>query len=177
MRWPSLLTQDLELTSWSLRLRRAIEEAISSIPGGMPFLGPMADVAAVQDPGTSSEYARGNHAHAHGNRAGGSLHALATTVLAGFMSAADKLKLDNIVPGHVIADHGTYMPQRAILYIRGLFVQDDAIDDHTLVQFPVQLTTVQRIAYGPVRGFPGCTVYDTDLERIAVYDGSAWRTL
>lgn len=36
---------------------------------------------------------------AHGNRAGGALHAIATTATAGFMSAADKAKLDGIAPG------------------------------------------------------------------------------
>jgi hypothetical protein len=34
---------------------------------------------------------------AHGNRSGGALHAAATTSVAGFMAAADKLKLDGIV--------------------------------------------------------------------------------
>jgi hypothetical protein len=33
---------------------------------------------------------------AHGNRGGGSLHALATTAVAGFLSAADKTKLDGV---------------------------------------------------------------------------------
>lgn len=36
---------------------------------------------------------------AHGNRAGGSLHASATTGASGFMSAADKVKLDGIADG------------------------------------------------------------------------------
>ncbi|MFN4191805.1 MAG: hypothetical protein ACK4FR_02585 [Tabrizicola sp.] len=36
---------------------------------------------------------------AHGNRAGGSLHAAATPSVAGFMSAADKTKLDGVAAG------------------------------------------------------------------------------
>lgn len=36
---------------------------------------------------------------AHGNRSGGSLHAAATTSVAGFMSAADKTKLDGLSAG------------------------------------------------------------------------------
>ncbi|MFN3992549.1 MAG: DUF2793 domain-containing protein [Tabrizicola flagellatus] len=36
---------------------------------------------------------------AHGNRAGGALHATATTGAAGFMSAADKTKLDGVATG------------------------------------------------------------------------------
>jgi hypothetical protein len=35
----------------------------------------------------------------HGARSGGTQHAVATTVVAGFLSAADKLKLDGIPPG------------------------------------------------------------------------------
>lgn len=44
--------------------------------------------------GTATSFARADHQHAHGNRGGGSLHADATTLTAGFMSAADKTKLD-----------------------------------------------------------------------------------
>lgn len=51
--------------------------------------------------GTSSSLARADHTHAHGNRSGGALHALATTSVAGFLSAADKTKLDGIVSGGV----------------------------------------------------------------------------
>lgn len=36
---------------------------------------------------------------AHGNRGGGTLHAAATTLVAGFLSAADKTKLDGIATG------------------------------------------------------------------------------
>jgi len=47
--------------------------------------------------GTATSLARSDHTHAHGNRGGGSLHAAATTSVAGFMSAADKTKLDTLV--------------------------------------------------------------------------------
>jgi parallel beta-helix repeat protein len=40
----------------------------------------------------------------HGNRVGGSLHALATGAIAGFMSAADKLKLDALSGGQAVYD-------------------------------------------------------------------------
>ena len=39
--------------------------------------------------GTASTLARSDHQHSHGSRGGGSLHAVATTSVAGFMSAAD----------------------------------------------------------------------------------------
>lgn len=35
----------------------------------------------------------------HGNRSGGSLHTTATTTINGFMSASDKVKLDQLTPG------------------------------------------------------------------------------
>jgi|GEM_PF-5836250 len=46
--------------------------------------------------GDSTSLARANHTHAHGSRGGGALHANATTSVAGFMTAADKTKLDGI---------------------------------------------------------------------------------
>lgn len=46
--------------------------------------------------GTSGQASRGDHVHPHGNQAGGSLHALATTSTPGFLSAADKVKLDTV---------------------------------------------------------------------------------
>jgi hypothetical protein len=52
--------------------------------------------------GTSTDAARADHAHAHGNLLGGALHAGATTAIAGFLAAADKQKLDWL---NVTADH------------------------------------------------------------------------
>lgn len=49
--------------------------------------------AAGSDTGV---YANADHTHGHGNQAGGTQHAAATTSVAGFMSASDKTKLDNL---------------------------------------------------------------------------------
>lgn len=67
-------------------------------PGGGPDLSdatpqPVGSASA----GVSSDASRADHVHAHGNQAGGTLHAEATTSTAGFMSAADKVKLDGLV--------------------------------------------------------------------------------
>ena len=51
----------------------------------------------TQAAGTSDKVARADHVHAHGDQAGGTLHDVATQVLAGFLSAADKIKLDSIL--------------------------------------------------------------------------------
>jgi hypothetical protein len=59
--------------------------------------------------GNSTALARANHTHGHGERGGGSLHALAG-VAAGFMSVADKARLDAMgegLAGAVTTDDGT----------------------------------------------------------------------
>ncbi len=55
-------------------------------------------------PGTANEAARGDHVHAHGDQAGGSLHADATGAVDGFMSSADKVKLDAMPGTRAIED-------------------------------------------------------------------------
>jgi hypothetical protein len=62
-----------------------------TIPTGTP-----STIGTVSQIGTSSNYARQDHIHSHGDQAGGTLHATASTTTAGFMSAADKVILNNI---------------------------------------------------------------------------------
>ena len=57
---------------------------------------------ATNGEGTATSLARSDHTHAHGDRAGGTLHAAATTSVNGFMSAADKTKLDGIATGATV---------------------------------------------------------------------------
>lgn len=52
--------------------------------------------------GTSTSFARADHGHAHGVRGGGTLHAAVTTSVNGFMSAADKTKLDNVFTSEMV---------------------------------------------------------------------------
>lgn len=49
--------------------------------------------------GTSNQSSPSSHVHAHGDQAGGSLHADATGSVDGFMSASDKTKLDGVASG------------------------------------------------------------------------------
>jgi hypothetical protein len=51
-------------------------------------------VGAASSDGVSATAARVDHVHAHGTQAGGSLHADATRSVAGFMPAADVVRLD-----------------------------------------------------------------------------------
>lgn len=62
-------------------------------------------VSSTAAAGVQAAYARVDHQHAHGNLAGGSMHAAATTASAGFMSAADKLKVDGLA---AVASSGAY---------------------------------------------------------------------
>jgi hypothetical protein len=59
---------------------------------------PAASAAEITDStnsaGSSGSFVHSDHQHAHGVRGGGTLHAAATSGTAGFMSAADKTKLD-----------------------------------------------------------------------------------
>lgn len=47
--------------------------------------------------GSLDTLSRSDHVHAHGNRGGGSLHAVATSSVEGFMSASDKTNLDALI--------------------------------------------------------------------------------
>jgi hypothetical protein len=86
-------------------LKTFLEEVAASLGGSGPALSnaPPQDVG-VTSPGVSPDASRGDHAHAHGNQAGGSLHALASPNpggLAGFLSPVDKTKLDAL-PGSFV---------------------------------------------------------------------------
>lgn len=69
---------------------------LSAMPASLVSPGLVAPVAAANADGVSSFLARADHAHAHGSQAGGALHALASTSVAGFLSAADKVRLDGL---------------------------------------------------------------------------------
>jgi hypothetical protein len=62
-----------------------------TIPTGTP-----STIGTFSQIGSLSTFARQDHIHAHGDQAGGSLHALVTTTQSGFMSFGDKVILNNI---------------------------------------------------------------------------------
>jgi hypothetical protein len=77
--------------------RTPTAHASTHLPGGTDALTTAAAVEltdSTNSEGAAASYARSNHTHAHGNRGGGSLHAAATQSVAGFLSAADKVKVD-----------------------------------------------------------------------------------
>jgi hypothetical protein len=71
--------------------------AVWATLGGDAAFGTPVSVGSTNSAGTAQTHSRSDHVHAHGNRPGGSEHAVATTSVNGFMSAADKTKLDNLV--------------------------------------------------------------------------------
>ncbi len=56
-------------------------------------------IATTNSAGSASTAARSDHVHAHGNQTVGTLHAVATIAVSGFMSAVDKTKLDGVASG------------------------------------------------------------------------------
>lgn len=87
----------LVTTSVAGFMSAADKTKLDGIPGGtIPALTSTApqSVGTVNTLGTSTEAARADHVHAHGAQGGGTLHAEATTSTPGFMSAADKTKLN-----------------------------------------------------------------------------------
>lgn len=86
---------------------------IAATPAGRwiqydPSLGPPLSNAPPLDvgatsPGVSTDASRADHVHAHGAQGGGNEHLDATPALAGFMSAADKSKLDGL-PANAVPD-------------------------------------------------------------------------
>lgn len=78
--------------------------AARHLPNGadpLTYGTPLETTDSTNVAGTSNDVARGGHAHAHGNRGGGSLHAVATQSVAGFMSASDKVKLDQLAKAYL----------------------------------------------------------------------------
>jgi len=64
--------------------------------------GPISEVGTASFIGTSNNYAREDHVHEHGSLTGSTLHNVVTSESNGFMSSADKIKLDSIVDYYVI---------------------------------------------------------------------------
>ena len=55
-------------------------------------------VGTANSAGTASTVARSDHVHDHGTQTSGTLHAVATGSVAGFLSSTDKTKLDGVAP-------------------------------------------------------------------------------
>lgn len=79
-----------------------ISTSATDTPDGLvitPAYAAPVSVGTANAEGNADSFARSNHVHAHGDQAGGTLHAAATTSANGFMSSADKTKLDGVQAG------------------------------------------------------------------------------
>ena len=83
---------------------------VHNIPTGVP-----STISTANSQGTAAAFARQDHVHSHGAQTDGTLHAVATTSVAGFMSASDKTKLDALKTrsGRVTAVTFTGTPKKA----------------------------------------------------------------
>jgi hypothetical protein len=73
------------------------------LPNGLDPLttGAPSTIGTTNTEGTANAFARQDHVHSHGNQLGGLLHATASSLSAGFMSAADKVIFDDIPQTYV----------------------------------------------------------------------------
>lgn len=79
-----------------------VETQLGPISYGTPVA-----IGTANSAGVASTAARSDHVHAHGDQTVGSLHAVATSSVNGFMSAADKAKSDARVFGFLSYTHGS----------------------------------------------------------------------
>lgn len=95
--------------------------------------------------GTATTAARSDHVHAHGNQAGGTLHAAATDSVAGFMSAADKTKLDDIDVATTVTD----VAASGVVGVLTTYAPEDHAHAHGAQTDP----TMHALASGSSAGF------------------------
>ena len=86
------------------------------LPNGADPLatGTPSTIGTANNTGVANAFARQDHVHDHGNQTNGSHHAAATTSVNGFMSSADKTKLDGITSlttGSVPFSNGSTLTQ------------------------------------------------------------------
>lgn len=91
-------------------------------------------VAGSGSAGASGEASRADHVHAHGSQTDGSHHAVATTSVAGFLSAADKTKLDGIATGaEVNAVDSVFGRTGAVVAVAGDYAASEIDNDSGVV--------------------------------------------
>jgi len=105
--------------------------------------------------GSGTSASKFDHVHAHGVQTDGTLHALATGSVNGFMSAADFTKLAGIAAGATAAPYGSTTPTTLSLTATGAVGVATAISraDHTHPHGNQTITTLHAVATGSANGF------------------------
>lgn len=92
--------------------RHGANSVTDPLPTGAPVT-----IGTANLPGGANDFSRSDHVHAHGAITDNTLasHADATALLAGFMSAADKTKLDGIIPANFVLKAGDTMTGNLVM--------------------------------------------------------------
>lgn len=107
-------TPPVDVTKSAAQVGVSVEAARADHKHDVQTAAPVS-IGTVNSEGNATSLARSNHVHAHGDLIGGSLHAEATTGIAGFLSAADKLKLDGIEAGAQADQNSAEVPLSAAI--------------------------------------------------------------
>lgn len=104
---------------------------------GVPAASATEITDSTNSAGSSGNFVHSDHKHAHGDRGGGSLHALAiASGAAGFISGSDKQKLDDVESGATAT-----VPRHDTITSEDINGTDTALSD-TLDHTPVDVTAV-----------------------------------
>jgi len=125
--------------------------------GGQSSFGSPVSVGIANADGSSGLHTQSDHVHAHADQPGGSLHALVTTLVNGFMSAADKLKLDGLVQQTSGSEFTSLLSSTTL----GTF--QDAFPTQNI---PITVTGVYMIQFeGNIAGSAGSTENEIGITR------------
>jgi hypothetical protein len=116
-----------------------------------------ANVGTTAAVGVGTTAARSDHVHAHAAQTDGTLHAAATTSVAGFLSSADKARLDGLV-----ASYKTAVRVASVAHISNVDIPGNqpstvdgialALNDRVLVKDQVTVTNANGLYYVTVVG-------------------------
>jgi hypothetical protein len=115
----------------------------------LPAPAAPATVGVANATGAATTVARSDHVHDHGAQTSGTLHAVATALVAGFMSAADFTKLANIATGAMRSvsmwGNGSVAPTTTTRFLSAGF--DSALASTTEIPVPIATVGVLRNLY------------------------------
>ena len=94
--------------------------------------GTITTIGTTASLGTSTDIPRFDHVHPHGIQTDETLHALATTSAHGFLSAADKQRLDEFVAVGAISDQRFRVVQRTVTTTSSSYISYDTWTTNTV---------------------------------------------
>lgn len=151
-----------------------------AIPVGTPVA-----VADANAPGAIGSFARSDHVHAHGAQTNPAHHAVATTIANGFLSAADKVRVDNAEQVGNKGAAGGYAPLDGTTKIPIAYLPDTVIGSVDYKgTWNANTNTPNLVLATPDKGdyyvvnVAGSTslggITDWKIGDWAIYNGTAW---